>query len=211
MKTKGMQPRENSLGPTAILVHLGLAACGIAGLLSGMLAGDYKKAEHLGFTLHSWIGMSGLLLIFLRAALGLVGPPDLRFANWVPCTRERLSSVRDDLVGLLGLHLPQRPTHAGVAGVVQTLGLLAFLSLAMSGGFLFFTIDPGHKSRGIVHAVKEFHEFGLFLMLAFLTMHVGAVIMHAASGRNPWRTMLFLKTKPPGRPPDDAPGGALRD
>ncbi len=194
---------EKRLGTTAVLVHLGLIVFGIGALLTGLLAGDYKKVEHLGFTVHSWIGMAGAFIVLVRAALGIVGPPELRFSRWVPCTRERLSRVKEDIMGLLRFRLPDRPTHVGLSGLVETFGLLAFLVTALSGIFLFFTIDPGHKSRGLVHAVKEFHETGLYLIVAFLSIHAGAVTMHALTGRHLWRRMLFLKEQPANPGPAD--------
>lgn len=193
MKNEFENSGENALGVTAILVHLGLLGFGIAALLSGLAAGDYKKIEHTGFTVHSWIGMAGVFFVLLRAVLGLVGPPDLRFTNWIPCTRKRLLNVREDIGGLFRFRLPDRPTHTGMAGVVQMFGLLVFLLTALSGIFLFFTIEPGHKSRGLIHTVKEFHEMGLFLITFFLSMHIGAVAMHALNGRHHWRKIFFLK------------------
>lgn len=193
MKNEVIHSEESTLGRTAILVHLGLVIFGAAALLSGLAAGDYKKFDHMGFTLHSWIGMAGSYIILLRVALGLVGPPNLRFANWVPYTREKLSCVKEDIIGLCHLRLPDRPTHVGVSGLVHALGLFVFLLLALSGIFLFFSIDPGHKSQGVVHAVKEFHEVGLSLMLIFLSMHMGAVTMHALRGHDLWRKMFFVK------------------
>ena len=204
MKNREEHTEEHALGVTAILIHLGLVVCGIAALLSGLLAGDYKRIEHLGFTVHSWIGMAGAYVVLMRVALGIVGPPELRFSNWVPYTRERLSYVKEDIMGLLKFRLPDRPTHVGVSGLVQTFGLLAFLVTALSGIFLFFTIDPGQKSRGLVHAVKEFHEAGLSLILIFLSMHVGAVTMHALRGHHLWRRIFFLKEPQVGPSPDDA-------
>jgi len=191
------------LGVTAILVHLGLLVFGIAALLSGLLADDYKKLEHMGFTVHSWIGMAGAFFVLLRGALGVVGPPDLRFTNWVPYTRERLSFVKEDIRGLFRLRLPERPTHVGVSGLVQMFGLLVFLLIALSGIFLFFTIDPGHKSQGVIHTVKEFHEVGLILIPLFLSLHVGATIAHALRGRHLWRKMFFLKELPDAPRPSD--------
>ena len=185
-----------SLGVTAISVHLGFLVFGIAALLSGLAAGDYKKIEHFGFTLHSWFGMAAVFIVLLRMVCGLVGPAELRFTNWVPFTRERLLCVKDDIAGLLRLRLPERPTHTGLAGLVQTFGLLVFLFIALSGIVLFFTIEPGHKSRGLIHAIKEFHEAGLFLIAIFLSIHVGAVTMHALNGRHYWRKIFFLKDQP---------------
>ncbi len=196
MKDEMLVSEENSLGFTAVLVHLGLSVSVIAALFSGLLAGDYKKIVHLGFTVHSWIGMAGASIVLLRILLGLVGPANLRFVNWVPCTRARLQHVKDDITGLFRFRLPERPTHVGVAGLVQALGLLALLLIALSGIFLFFTIEPGHKSRGVVHAVKEFHEAGLFMIVIFLSMHVGAVTMHAVRGHHLWRRIFFLKEHP---------------
>lgn len=203
MQNRGEHPEEHALGFTAILIHLGLVFCGIAALLTGLLAGDYKKIEHLGFTVHTWIGMAGVFFVLLRVALGIVGPSELRFSNWVPYTRERLSYVKQDIMGLLSFRLPHRPTHMGVAGLVETFGLLAFLVTALSGIFLFFTIEPGQKSHGLVHAVKEFHEAGLTLILIFLSMHMGAVTLHALTGRHLWRRMLFMKEQQAGPNPED--------
>jgi len=196
MESKTTHTEEGSLGFTSILVHLGLLVCGIAALISGLQAGDYKKIEHLGFTLHSWIGMSGAFFVLLRVVLGVVGPVELRFSRWVPYTRERLSSVKEDIIGLFSMRLPDRPTHVGIAGLVQALGLFVFFVIAVSGIFLFFTIEPGHKSRGLVHDVKEFHEVGLYLITLFLSMHVGAVTMHALRGHHLLRKIFFLKESP---------------
>jgi cytochrome b len=182
--------------PTALLVHLGLVVCGISAVCTGLLAGDYKRAEHLGFTVHSWIGIAGSLVIVLRVVLGIIGPSGLQFKNWVPFTRERFILVKDDLQGLLHRRLPLRQPHAGLAGLVQILGLLVFLMSALSGLFLFFTIEPGHKSYGLVHDVKEVHEAGLILLLFFFLLHVGPIVLHALAGRHLWRRIFFLKPLP---------------
>lgn len=187
--------KANPLGTSAILLHLGLVVFLTAALISGLLAGDYKKADHLGFIVHSWIGMAGAYVVVLRMALGFVGPPELRFSRWVPYTRQRLSYVKEDIAGLLKLELPERQTHVGMAGLVQSLGLFVLLLAALSGIFLFFTIEPGYKARGIVHAVKEFHEVGLTLISVFLSLHIGAVTLHALRGRHLWRKMFFLKER----------------
>jgi cytochrome b len=203
MNNNGEYAEERAIGTTTILVHLGLAVCGIAALLTGLLADDYKRAEHLGFTVHSWIGLAGAFFVLLRAALGIVGPAELRFGNWVPCTRERLSRVKEDIIGLASFRLPHRPPHVGVAGLVETFGLLSFLLTALSGIFLFFALEPGQKSHGLVHAVKECHEAGLSLILIFLSMHAGAVVLHALTGRHLWRRMLFLNERQAGQRPDE--------
>ncbi len=181
------------LGFSAILIHLGLVFLGIAAWLTGGLADDYKRMEHHGFTLHAWIGMGLAGFIFLRFLLGVFGTRDLRFSQWVPYTRERLLHVWEDAVGLLRFQLPERPAHRGLAGLVQLFGLLVFLLMSLSGTFLFLSLEPGQKARGLAHAVKELHEAGQFLIPFFLSMHAGAVILHALRGRHLWRRMFFLK------------------
>jgi cytochrome b561 len=37
------------------------------------------------------------------------------------------------------------------------------------------------------------HEPGLWLLLAFLAIHVSAVVLHALAGDHLWRRMFFLK------------------
>ena len=184
------------LGTFAILIHLGLFFFGIAAWLTGGLADDYKRIEHSGFTLHSWTGMGLACFIFLRLLLGLFGPHGVRFTRWVPLTRERLLRVWEDIAGLLRFRLPERPPHQGIAGLVQTFGLSVFFLMALTGGFMFFSLEPGRKATGLLHSVKELHEVGELLIPFFLSMHGGAVVLHALRGRHLWRKMLFLRETP---------------
>jgi len=181
------------LGAFVILVHLGLLIAGMTAWLSGDMADDYKKLAHSGFTLHSWVGMGAAFFVFLRLVWGVFGPQNVRFTQWVPFTRKRLARVREDISGLLRFQMPERPTHEGLSGLVQTFGLLVFLFMALSGGFLFFSLEPGQKATGLAHAVKELHEAGELLVPLFLFTHVGAVTLHALAGRHLWRRMLFLR------------------
>jgi len=204
---------ENTpLGAFAILIHLGLFFLGIAAWLTGGLADDYKRTEHSGFTLHSWIGMGLAGFILLRLLLGLFGPRNVRFTRWVPLTRERLLRVREDISGLLRFRLPERPTHQGLAGLVQTFGLSVFLLMSLTGGFMFFSLEPGQKATGLLHSVKELHEVGELLIPLFLSMHGGAVVLHALRGRHLWRQMLFLReTRSKNAYPDQSLGDAQGD
>lgn len=192
------------LGAFVILIHLGLVIAGMAAWLSGDLADDYKKLAHSGFTLHSWVGMGAAFFIFLRLVWGVFGPQNMRFTRWAPFTKERLARVGEDIRGLLRFRMPERPTHEGLSGLVQMFGLLIFLFMALSGGFLFFSLEPGQKAQGLAHAVKELHEAGVLLIPLFLFTHVGAVALHALAGRHLWRRMLFLKETRDVTPPGNA-------
>ncbi|HEY9073410.1 MAG TPA: cytochrome b/b6 domain-containing protein, partial [Desulfobaccales bacterium] len=141
---------ESDLDDLTRLIHLGLAVLGIAALVSGLFSGDYQRIAHLGFSWHRGLGISFSFLIFYRVWLGFYGRPENLFRGWVPYTPERLRWVMEDLVGLLRLKLPDRPTHGGLAGVVQIFGMAVFSWMAATGTLMFFLLEPGHKARGLM-------------------------------------------------------------
>jgi cytochrome b len=183
---------DTALGPVTRFLHLGLLSFGLASALSGLAAEDYKKAEHIGFAVHSWLGIGLAVFAGLRLITGIAGPHSVRFTAWMPFTPARIKLVLEDIVGLLKMQLPERPTHQGLAGVVQTFGLGVFFLMAATGLYLFFTLEPGRKSHGLVHDVKELHEIGVVLIPAFLAFHVGAVVMHALRGKHIWKKIFFI-------------------
>lgn len=184
--------RNNTLGPFAILIHLGLLAFGLTAWFTGLLADDYKRMMHPGFTVHSWLGMGLAAFAGLRLITGIIGPRSVRFLRWMPFTTARIKLALEDIAGLLKFHMPERPTHQGLAGAVQTLGLFVFFFMAATGAYLYFVLEPGQKARGFVHDVKELHEIGIVLVPVFLSLHVGAVIMHALRGNHIWRKIFFI-------------------
>jgi cytochrome b561 len=178
------------------LIHLLLALLGIAAVASGQFADDYFKRPHLGFDLHRWIGLAAGGALLLRVAWGFAGPAVMRFSHWLPLTRARLGLVWRDLAALARLRLPEHDEgHAGLAGLVQAIGLGAFLWMAATGALLFAFLDPGVRSAGWLHAVKELHEGGQVVVLAYLALHVGAVLAHAIAGRPLWRRMFSLRRR----------------
>jgi cytochrome b len=189
------KPGTNELDGIARVIHLGLTLCGISAWATGFLADDYKRLEHLGFGIHSWLGISFAFFLVLRIAYGFWGPDDYQFAKWVPYTKDRLLAVREDLLTLLRCKLPERPMHVGLSGLVQTLGLAAFSWMALTGSLMFFYLTPGHKVRGLLHLIKEMHEAAVWLIPIYLGVHMGAVLLHALAGDHRWRRTFFLKEK----------------
>ena len=175
------------------VIHLGMMIFGVLAWIVGDWAGDYEHAKHLGYTVHSWLGMGLALFVSLRLIYGLTGPKTFRFSHWVPYTKSRLIFVWEDILTLLRFRLPDRPAHQGLAGLVQTFGLLTFSWLALTGCLIFFYLKPGAEASGMVHYIKEVHEIGEGLIPLYLGLHVGAVILHALTGRHLWRKMIFLK------------------
>ena len=111
-------------------IHLALAILGIAPVVSGHLADDYRNATHIGFTVHRRMGIGMGAALLARVLWGIAGPRVSRFSKWLPVIRARLSLAFQDIVLLGRLQLPERETHEGLAGLVQTVGLLAFQWMA---------------------------------------------------------------------------------
>lgn len=175
------------------VLHLGLMVFGISAWATGFLADDYKRVEHLGFSIHSWLGIIFAFFLFLRIGYGFCGPDDQQFLRWIPFTRDRLWLVFEDLWTLIKFKLPDRPTHVGLSGLVQAFGLAAFAWMAVTGSLMFFYLTPGTKAKGFLHPVKEMHEAGVWLIAVYVGIHVGAVLLHALAGDHRWRRMFFLK------------------
>jgi cytochrome b len=192
--TDAPHPTERqNLGEITRLIHLGLTVFGILALLTGLWAGDYKRVHHLGFSLHKWLGLTLSFFMAWRIWTGFFGSSEALFSQWVPYTPERLKMVWVDGLTLLRLKLPERPAHQGLAGLVQTFGLAVFAWMAGTGSLMALFLTPGYKAGGFVHAIKEAHELGLWLIIAFLLIHVSAVTLHALAGDHLWRRMFFLE------------------
>ncbi len=175
------------------MLHLGLMVFGVLAWATSFFAGDYKRAVHPGFTVHSLLGMGLAVCLTLRLIYGFTGPATARFREWVPYTRERLRVVWEDLLGLAGIRLPQRATHQGLSGMVHAFGLLAYTWMASTGFLMYLFVHPGRRARGALHAIKEIHEAGDWAVMVFLCLHVGAVVLHSLQGDHVWRKMLFMK------------------
>ena len=128
-----------------------------------------------------------------RIVWGVVGPANARFVNWVPFTRSRFKPVIEDVRLLLHFKVPERPTHVGLSGFVEALGLIAFAWLALSGVINAIEITPGIKLLGWPRVIKEWHEIGDVLVPAYLVLHIGGTIAHSLVGKQVWKKMLFLE------------------
>jgi len=186
-------PEREELDRLTRALHVGLAVLGLLAWLTGQFAGDYKKMSHPGFTIHSWIGISLSLLVLLRLLYGVWGPDQARFTSWVPYTWDRLRLVGEDLLTLAKLKLPERPAHQGLKSVAQSFGLLVFSWMALTGSLMFFYLPPGQKARGLMHAIKEGHEWGETLIPIFIAVHLTGVLLDALFGQQKWRRTFFLE------------------
>lgn len=178
--------------PTRIF-HAGLAVFGVAAWWLGEDAGDYHKPDHSGYTIHMWVGLTFTVFLALRLLYGFFGPRELRFAAWVPWTRQRFAAVMDDIRTLLRFRLPEPVTHRGLNALVQSLGLLLFTWQGFAGALMSILIVPGERATGWLHGVKEVHQWAAVWIPTYLALHVGAAVLHSITGRHIWKKMLFLE------------------
>src|SRR5580698_4940210 len=178
--------------PTRVL-HLGVAALGTWAWWIGEDAGDYHKAVHPNFTLHEYVGLAFSAVLALRLIYGFFGPQALRFSAWVPYTRERLAAVKQDVRSLLRFKMPDPKVHRGLNAAVQSLGLVLFTWQAVSGVIMSIYIIPGERAVGWLHTLKELHQTSSVWIPAYLALHVGASVLHALTGHQIWKKMVFIK------------------
>ena len=177
---------------TLRLIHLALAILCLAAWGTGQFADDYKRADHLGFSIHEIVGIGFTTALAIRILIGLSGPARGRFSTWFPFARENLRLVIDDLKGLVQLRFPEREPHQGLAGLVQFLGLLAFALIASTGTLIAIYLEPGTRATGWLHSAKEIHEAAQVLIPIYLGLHVGGALVHALLGQHLWREMFFI-------------------
>ena len=175
------------------LLHLGLAVLGTWAWWIGEDAGDYHKPVHDGYTLHMWVGLSFAAVLAARLLYGFFGPESQRFSTWMTYTRERWLPVMADLRTLMRFKMPAPVTHRGLNAAVQSLGVVLFTWQGLSGTLMSMSIVPGQRAVGWVHGIKEIHQWGGVWIPTYLGLHVGAAVLHALTGHQIWKKMVFLE------------------
>lgn len=184
----------NKLDVPTRVFHLGLVVFGVWAWWIGDEAGDYHKPDHSHYLLHMWVGITFTVFLILRLVWGFFGPKESRFTTWMPVTRERLAAVWTDIRTLTRFRMPAPVTHRGLNAAVQGLGLLLFTWQGVSGTLMAILITPGERTTGWLSAMREIHqEGGAVWIPTYLALHVGAAALHAMTGHQIWRKMIFLK------------------
>ncbi|HET7174974.1 MAG TPA: cytochrome b/b6 domain-containing protein [Gammaproteobacteria bacterium] len=178
--------------PTRVL-HFGVAFFGTWAWWIGEDAGDYHKPLHPNYTLHECVGLTFGAVLALRLLYGFFGPKSQRFSAWMPYTRERFARVKEDLRLLLRFKMPEPAIHRGLNAAVQSLGLLLFTWQAICGTVLSLYIIPGTRAVGWLHTLKELHQTASVWIPTYLALHIGATVLHALTGRQIWKKMVFME------------------
>lgn len=178
--------------PTRVL-HIGVAVFGTWAWWIGEDAGDYDKALHPNYTLHEYVGLTFGAVLALRLLYGFFGPVSQRFTAWVPYTHERFAQVKQDVLTLLRFKMPEPAAHRGLNAAVQSLGLLLFTWQAVCGTLLSLYIVPGTRAIGWLHTLKELHQTASVWIPTYLALHIGATVLHAVTGHQIWKKMVFME------------------
>lgn len=188
-----MQGPANRLDVPTRILHIGLLFFGVWAWWIGDGAHDYHKPAHDGYTLHMYVGLIFTGFLALRLSWGFFGPREARFSNWFPYTRERLTAAGADLRTLFRFRVPEPVTHRGLNAVVQGLGLSLFTWQGASGTLMSMLIVPGQRTHGWLHEMQDLHGTASVWIPTYLVLHVGAAVLHAFTGHQIWRKMIFLK------------------
>ena len=173
----------------AKLIHMGLAAFGIFAYLTA------EAAEHsdggIGYQLHAYLGLTLMAFVLLRIVGGFTGSTKMRFSSWSPFSKLQWSQSIDDVKNLIRFTMPERDMHEGLAGLVQTFGLIIFAWMGVTGTVLYFINES--TSGTLFEIFEEMHEVGEGLIPLFLLLHVGAVITHTLVGKPNWKKIWYFK------------------
>jgi len=167
------------------ILHMGMAAFGIAAFLTGEFA--ESGSNSWGYLIHAYLGLSLATFVLMRVIRGMLGSGPLRFSGWSPFSRDQWTRAREDLRSLLLFRIPDRGTHEGLAGLTQAFGLLVFGWMGLTGTGLFLL--AGGSESALFEVVEEVHEIGEALIPLYLTLHVGSVIAHSMAGNPIWERM----------------------
>lgn len=169
----------------ARLLHLGMAAFGVAAYLTAELAEG--EGGSTGYRIHAYLGLSLAAFVLLRLIAGVTSSGALQFAGWSPFSKRQWSMAIADIRDLFRLRVPERGMHEGIAGLTQAFGLALFAWMGLTGTGIFFL--PGGANGELFEIVEELHEIGEALIPLYLALHVGSVVVHSIAGHPIWQRM----------------------
>lgn len=148
--------------------------------LAGLIAFSWWSAEYHHDDWHIWSGMAVLTLLIFRLLWGFFGSSTARFANFVRGPRAVLGYLRGGWRGIG--HNP-----LGALSVVALLGLTAL----QVGLGLIASDEDGLMAGPLANLVsidttdtaRELHEALFNVLLAFIVLHVAAILFYKLRGK----------------------------
>lgn len=194
--------RERSLFTR--LLHFALLAVVLNQLIGSNIMERPLPGEDpgLAFTLHSWVGMAGFVLVLAFWLWTLFRRGETRLRQLVPWFSRRgwagvIADIRHHIHSLMRLRLPEDDGHGALASAVHGLGLLILTVMAATGtayALLLQGTDWGRPTL-FVHATVA------NLMWAYLIGHAGLAVLHHLAGSDIFSRMFWRRA---GRLPQPA-------
>ena len=181
--------------PVLRLLHWVNALLIVALLISGLLA-MYAEPGEITAWLHEWHGWLGAALVVslsARIAWGLAGPGHARFADmWQP------EAWRNSFRTGHPFTPPVRFGHHPTASLVY-LALYSLLVGLASTGLMLLAMKQGHGP--LTHWLGwdlacqivpvSLHEIAAWLVLGFISLHLGALVLHPLRHHVPVAQAMF--------------------
>jgi cytochrome b561 len=145
------------------------------------------STEATAFTLHEYVGLASTAIIALfwlwillrqeGSSLGVLFP-------WF--SRQRLAIFRDDVVlhvrCAARLRLPDPERSNALSSAIQGAGLALVLVMAGTGTVGYALWAEGTAMTGLTHTIFEVHGTLANVVWGYVTVHVGAALLHELLG-----------------------------
>jgi cytochrome b len=156
-------------------------------LLVGLIAFSWWTGEEQLDDLHIWSGLAVLMLLIFRLLWGLVGSSTARFSSFVRGPRAVLGYIRGEWRGIG--HSP--------LGALSVIALLGLVTLQVGLG-LIASDEDGLVEGPLAHLVafdtsdvaRDLHEDLFNLLLAFIGLHVAAILFYRLRGKSLVKPMI---------------------
>lgn len=161
-------------------------------LLVALIAFSWWAAEYGETDLHIWSGIAVLSLLIFRLLWGFFGSSTARFSNFIRGPKTVRAYLRDAASWKRAGHNP-----LGALSVIALLGLVA----AQVGLGLIATDEDGFYEGPLAHfvsidvsdAARELHEQLFNVLLAFIALHVAAIVYYRFKGKHLFTPMITGK------------------
>lgn len=156
-------------------------------MLVGLIGFSWWSAEYHHDDWHIWSGMAVLTLLVFRVLWGFVGSSTARFANFVRGPRAVFGYLRGGWRGIG--HNP--------LGALSVIALLVLVGLQTGLGLVASDEDglmqgplAGLVSVDASDTARELHEALFNVLLAFIALHVAAIIIYKLRGKGLLQPMI---------------------
>ena len=168
-------------------------------LLAVLIAFSWWSVHNNHTDWHIWSGIAILTLLVFRLLWGFVGSSTARWSSFVRGPRSVADYLRGKWIGIGHTPLGALSVVAlfAVLAIQVGLGLFAEDEDGLYLGPLSRFLDPETSDR-----IRDIHEFWFNVVLAFVVLHVAAIIFYRLRGRKLTKPMITGKAEvPPGTVP----------